>query len=193
MKISSMLKMACLSASLLISTAAFGQFKFGAQFMLVSASNGKVLEAGTDKVASLARPNSQMDNVCVYESAGETNQLWRIEPASNGTFRLVAVHNSKALTVGCDDMPDTERPNSQRDNVCVLNWERDNNQRWLIEKQDDGSFCLLAVHNEKALSVGEDDVIVRSRPMARRDNVCVLNWAETPNQRWFIIQVPAVN
>lgn len=184
-------RLLALFALFLIGNSAFAQFKYGAQFMLVSAASGKVLDVGTDKVASLARPNSQKDNVCVLESDAGQNQIWRIEPAGRSTFRVVSVLNGKVLSVGCDNIVDPDNPNTQRDNVCVLDWDKDDNQRWKIERMDDGSWRFTACHNDEALTVGLDDVIVRSRPMARRDNACVLNWEGTPNQRWFIIQVPA--
>lgn len=152
------------------------EFNPNIHYMLIANHNGKVLDVGLERVHNPAVPRSDLDNVLVYQRHNGDNQKWKIEKLSGGYYRLICVHNGKALDVGLNDVYNPANPRSKRDNVLVYKWHGGDNQRWKIERLDDGSYRLTAKHNGKALDVGLEDRHNPAVPNSDRDNVLVYGW-----------------
>lgn len=164
-------------------------FDANSYYILTAMHNGKVLDVGCEDVHDPLKPNSDRDNVCAFERHEGQNQQWKIEFLGDGTYKLTARHNGKVLNVGYEDVHDPARPNLDRDNVCVLEGNKSNSQRWKIELLEDGSYRLTAKHNGKVLDVGCEYVHDPSKPNSDLDNVCVFNWHGGGNQRWSIQKI----
>lgn len=159
-------------------------FDQNSYYIFTAMHNGKVLDVGCETVHDPLKPNSDLDNVCAFERHEGDNQQWKIEYLGDNKYRLIARHNGKVLSVGCNDVHDPGKPNEDRDNVCVLDWGKSQSQQWKIELLEDNTYRLTAIHNGKVLDVGCENVHDPSKPNSDLDNVCAFEWHGGSNQRW---------
>jgi hypothetical protein len=80
-----------------------------------------------------------------WQCHGDDNQVWSIEPASDGYSRVVSRRSGKCLDVSDE---------STRDGASVLQWQCHGgaNQQWRVEPNGDG-YRLVARHSGKCLDV----------------------------------------
>jgi len=166
-------------------------FESGQPYVLIARHNGKVLDVGCEDVHNPAKPESDRNNVLVFEQHSSDNQKWLIERLPDGYYRLSAMHNGYALTVGCNDVPDFDRSLSRRDNVFAHPWQDEDSQKWIIVQLRDGAYRLTAKGNSHVLDVGLEDIHNPAATNSDRDNVLVYKWHGGQNQRWSIVKASA--
>ena len=83
--------------------------------------------------------------VIQWQCHGGDNQVWNVEPADDGYWRMVARHSGKCLDVSGE---------STEDGAPVVQWQCHSgaNQQWRIEPIGDG-YRLVARHSGKCLDV----------------------------------------
>jgi uncharacterized repeat protein (TIGR03803 family) len=108
-------------------------------FELVSRNSGKCLDvygASTDAVAPIIQ----------WACHGGPNQLWRLDPVSDGAVRIIAHHSGQVLDV-YGGLVDDVTP------VIQYPWHGGDNQRWTVEPASNGFMFIVARHSGKVLDV----------------------------------------
>ncbi|WP_373501932.1 RICIN domain-containing protein [Desulfococcus sp.] len=115
--------------------------RFRKSFAIVSLKSGRVAD-----VAGYSRKNGA--NVQLFRDFGSRNQRWRLVPAGEDRFRILAVHSGKCLTVQSGGKPD-------RANVHQFVCGSGSGQTWRIQPypHSDTAYRIVSRKSGKALDV----------------------------------------
>jgi len=105
-------------------------------YRLTALHNGKVLTVERQVGDDAGKVSSRPDNVVALTWCGEESQKWTVDRLPDGGYRLTSKCNAKVLDVGCEDVHDPSKPNSDLDNVLVFGWHGGQNQQWNIVRAD---------------------------------------------------------
>ena len=154
-------------------TAAVADLVDGANYMLVSAKNGK---------AMTVRDNSAENNVgiCMMPAERYASQVWRLEKGADGYFVFVNAHSGKAMNV----------PGNAINNAgtAIIQWtkEGNNNEKWAITDTDDGYYRITPQ--------GNDAFGLNINANSNADGASVIQWNYTgaENEKWRFVKVEQV-
>jgi glucose/arabinose dehydrogenase len=140
-------------------------------YKLENQCSGKVLQVADASTELRARAR-------LWEWTGGTHQQWRIEPAGNGTYVLIAQHSGKALDASLSATENGTRVFHQ--------WDRHGNanQRFAIDALGDGTHRLTVQHNQKVLDVA-------GSATANGTTIWQWDWNGSCAQRWTLTRVDA--
>ena len=116
--------------------------------------------------AAPANSRFQITSMVAMGNLGQT------ETIANGTYKIIAKHSGKALSVS-----DSSLTNGA--NINQWDYINGNNQKWLVESVGDGTYKLTAANSEKVLDVSD---------FSQQNGALVHQWSYVggDNQKWRI-------
>ena len=86
---------------------------------------------------------------------GAETQQWILEPTSVGYYAINTRNNGKSLDVA-------NNSKTEGDPIITYTSSSDDNQRWIMEKQEGGGYKIKSVHSELYLTVNSDGSVVQT-------------------------------
>ena len=153
---------------------------------VVVASEGKVLEDGYYALTSLTNNKMVLDlsgansangtKLQMYQSNGTLAQCFEVKYCKDGYYRLRIVATAKTVDLKSGGLiPGT----------IVQEWQNDDNtknQRWVIRKNEDGSYTLISAANGLAMDAGK---------AVSGETVTTQETTESTNQKWQFVPFKA--
>jgi ADP-ribosylglycohydrolase len=117
-------------------------------------------------------------NVYQWDWGTSTAQMWKVEDAGNGYFKLTNINSGKCLTI------DSSNPGAEGDNIYQWSWINSDRQMWRIEDIG-GGYCTITCKNSgKCVSV-LDSLTTNG------GNIHQWSWGNADAQRWsFAVASP---
>ena len=80
---------------------------------------------------------------------------WILTPNTNGEYIITSRATGKSLDVA-------NNSKTSGDPIIVYDTSGDANQRWIFEKQEDGTYLIKSVHSGLYLSIGSDNTVIHA-------------------------------